>query len=176
MVQPAGTGISIGTDRIKRNRATNNAVLTINGDSEDNFDQFEFKIKEFNIPKDGIDTIKVPNPFNANYKVYGSTRSQEPLVVPFIVDEELDNYWSLKEWLNKIKSKNELYAGEYNKDLNIAVFDNRNNYLYTLVYTFGKLVDLSGFKVIPGADINVVVCEASFEFLVCYRIKAGVRE
>lgn len=65
-----------------------------------NFPKVSFYCQSANLPGVSVTEITVPTPFR-NYPVAGTETDYEDLIVKFLVDEDLENYITIHNWLKR---------------------------------------------------------------------------
>lgn len=117
----------------------------------------EFFIQKINAPGIINPTIETQTPFT-NIPQTGDHLNFEPLIMQFKVDEDLNNYWSLHNWIrgHAFDQKFEQYAalstirqetGEgLRSDVSLIIFNNLRNVNFELTFIDAFPYDLSNIE------------------------------
>jgi hypothetical protein len=137
-----------------------------------------FFIQKVNIPPMELPPIASPNPF-VNIPYSGEHISYGNLSITFKVDEDLQNYLEIHNWVKalgkpkdfeeyrNISSKQE-YTGEGLKsDISLMVLSSTKSANYDITFADAFPISLSGI-VFNTTDENVIYTEASAEFKYTY--------
>ncbi len=137
-----------------------------------------FFIQKVNVPSLGLPVVVFPNPM-VNIPIPGEHLSYGDLDVTFKVDEDLQNYLEIHNWIKSlgkpqtfeqyktIAAKNE-YTGEgLRSDISLMVLSSTKSANFEIVFAEAHPISLSGL-VFNTTDDNVNYVEASASFKYTY--------
>jgi hypothetical protein len=131
--------------------------------------QFRFGIKQ--LPKVEFFTIKAnlpgiegasvdfANPFK-NIPIMGDKLTYSDLTITFIVDEYLENYQSLHNWLGKTTADKAMYSDAF-----LMILSNKNNPILNVNFQNVFPTSLSGLDYTQGAtDVEYMTADVTFKY------------
>jgi hypothetical protein len=135
-----------------------------------------FFIQKVNIPAINLSPAVSPNPF-VNIPLPGDHLSYGELEITFKVDEDLQNYLEIHNWITALGKPEEFeqykniadkkeWTGEgIYSDISVIVLSSTKSANYEIVYVDGYPVSLSGleFNTIDS-DVNYITATASFKY------------
>lgn len=136
------------------------------------FPKVSFYCQAANIPGISINDISIPTPFR-DYPVAGTETDYEDLVVKFLVDEDMQNYSTIHQWLRKTGLA-ETFDTSVNPDESQGILEILNsNWRPNITIEYDDLFPVSLTALdFDAADTNVeyLVAQATFKYKI-YRIK-----
>jgi hypothetical protein len=135
-----------------------------------------FFIQKVNIPSINLPPAVSPNPF-VNIPLPGEHLTYGELNITFKVDEDLQNYLEIHNWITglgkpeefeqykNIADKKEWTGEGIYSDISVIVLSSTKSANYEIVYVDGYPVSLSGleFNTIDS-DVNYITATASFKY------------
>jgi hypothetical protein len=135
-----------------------------------------FFIQKVNIPAINLPPAVSPNPF-VNIPLPGEHLTYGELNITFKVDEDLQNYLEIHNWITALGKPEEFeqykniadkkeWSGEgIYSDISVIVLSSTKSANYEIVYVDGYPVSLSGleFNTIDS-DVNYITATASFKY------------
>jgi len=126
------------------------------------------------IPGMALSSALQPNPF-ANVPIEGTHLDFEDLNLSFIVDEDMQNYLELYNWLSSIGFPETF--DQYNKDsteksdINVIIHTNKSNPNYNIVFKDVFPVILGAMQFDTNAtSIDPIVVDATFKYTGAFTI------
>ena len=132
--------------------------------------------KRVNIPGITLGSSLLSNPF-ANIPIEGDTLIFEDLNVEFLVDEDLQNYLEIYNWLNSIgfPEKFEDYNAQtenIKSDISIIVHTNKSNPNYQVTFKDVFPVSLSGISFdTDNTGLEPVICTVDLKYSGAFTLK-----
>lgn len=137
-----------------------------------------FFIQEANVPGISVTPTKQPTPFVA-IPHHGDHIDFDPLVISFVVDEDLNNYREIFEWINGYAFPNEYeeYKKLYDEgqqlgsgeglfsDASLLIGTNLKNLNLEVVFRDVFPISMSGFRFTTiDDDVTYITCEVQFKY------------
>lgn len=141
-----------------------------------------FFIQKVNLPAMRLPDVQYPNPIQ-NIPYFGEHMEYADLVIEFIVDEDLQNYLEIHNWMNALGTpnspseyrtieKNASYTGEgLFSDVSLLILSSAKNPNYEVIYRDCYPSALTELQFNTGDEnIKYLTCMASFKYI-SYRIE-----
>ena len=134
-----------------------------------------FFIQKIDVPGLALPNVDSPNPF-LTYPVPGDHLSYDDLIITFKVDENLENYMEIQNWIRglgrpfpdqyKILESNPVTTGEsLRSDISVTILTSSKQPNYELVFIDAYPVRLSGFEFDTTADdVNYIQASVTFKY------------
>ena len=127
-------------------------------------------VQQVSMPSVSFSSAEMPTPFQ-RIPIAGTTLEYGELSVIFKIDEDMQNYLELYNWLTSISFPDNFgqYPGERNvySDATLTILSSAYRAKHEVVFRDLYPVDLSGFTMMSTAsDVDHVECTATFKYRV----------
>lgn len=139
------------------------------------FPDLGFYTTSFVLPGMLLPTVPTNNPFST-LPIPGDRVSYEPMVFTFIIDENLENFQALSEWIKSIAyateypdytdyAKKDEYATLGEQDISVSILSSANNPVKVFTFVNAVPVSLQGETFTSqDANTNYLYGQVTFEY------------
>lgn len=124
-----------------------------------------FLVQKALVPSLAISFATFSGP-HRNAPMHADKVTYDPLVVSFLVDENLRNYLEIHDWLLAQVIQVDYFPEDYKRrDIKMTILSSHNNPVYTITYVDAFPTDISSLNFDSTiTDVDYTTVEASFQY------------
>lgn len=137
-----------------------NAVATFNS-----LPGVQFQVQQFVIPSSAIGISETRHNFGTPIQVPGTTFNTQPLQFSWILEESMESYFEVYNWLITLVNPSELNSETITSDCSILIYNNNNRLIKTINFSdaFPEALSEISLDTTQERDEPVIV-NATFNF------------
>lgn len=122
-----------------------------------------FHCRQVPLPNLSINQVVMGTGQEVNYKVPGSIEMYDPMVLMFAIDEDLNNYIELFDWMEEIRD-NDFNYEEHTCDASVIFHTNKNNPRREFIYRDCWPMSLTEVTFNVNDEMPELLCTAIFSY------------